>query len=209
MTRWNATAHATLVLLSMGEASGYELKRRADSTLRFFFNAPAMSQVYTELDRLTAAGLVGDRLDVRAEAGERETRVFHITSAGTRRLEQWLADDPLPAMVFKSHLALRMMVGHLTDADRLREHLAVERGRIEGDLADLREVHDALDRDDPQYGWAWIVAEWGTQYYRDLLAQLDAMGDNIDALAASPRHGLPEPPVDALSRPPIDEGARR
>ena len=47
-----ATAQAALVLLTFGAASGYELKQRADNTLRFFFAAPAMSQLYAELARL-------------------------------------------------------------------------------------------------------------------------------------------------------------
>ena len=44
------TSYALLGLLSFGdELTGYELKQRADSTLRFYWVSPAMSQVYTEL----------------------------------------------------------------------------------------------------------------------------------------------------------------
>ena len=47
------TSYALLGLLTFGdELTGYELKQRADSTMRFYWTAPAMSQVYTELDRL-------------------------------------------------------------------------------------------------------------------------------------------------------------
>ena len=118
-TTWGATAHAALVLLSFGPASGYELKQRADNTVRHFFAAPAMSQIYAELDRLAAAGLVADRPERRG--GDRETRVFSLTAAGRDELRRWLGDDPLPATVFKSHLALRLVVGHLADPDRMRE----------------------------------------------------------------------------------------
>lgn len=185
MSQWNHTAHAALVLLSMGEASGYELKQRADATLRFFFNSPAMSQLYAELDRLCDAGLVTDRLEARSESGERETRVFRLTASGVRRLKEWAGDEPLPATVFKSHLALRLLVGHLADADHMREHVATERARVERDLADLMSVHDVLDPTHDQLGWAWIVAEWGSRYYRDMLAQLDALRGNLDELVAN------------------------
>ncbi len=48
------TAYALLGLLTFGdELTGYELKQRADNTLRFYWVAPAMSQIYTELTRLT------------------------------------------------------------------------------------------------------------------------------------------------------------
>ena len=48
-----------LGLLTFGdELTGYELKQRADNTLRFYWVAPAMSQIYSELARLTSHGLV-------------------------------------------------------------------------------------------------------------------------------------------------------
>src|SRR5256885_16438206 len=44
------TAYAILGLLSFGrELTGYEVKQSADDSLRFFYTAPAMSQIYTEL----------------------------------------------------------------------------------------------------------------------------------------------------------------
>ena len=56
------TSYALLGLLTFGdELTGYELKQRADFTLRFYWVSPAMSQVYSELARLTAAGLVRRR----------------------------------------------------------------------------------------------------------------------------------------------------
>src|SRR3954452_22323679 len=53
------TSYAVLGLLTFGdELTGYELKQRADNTLRFYCVAPAMSQIYSELTRLTHRGLV-------------------------------------------------------------------------------------------------------------------------------------------------------
>lgn len=180
-----ATAHAALVLLAFGEASGYELKQRADRTLRFFFNSPAMSQIYSELDRLTAAGLVEDRLDVRG--GDRRTRVFRISASGRAELQRWLADEALPPTVFKSHLALRFVVGHLADPDRMRRDLATERARVEAELTDIREVHAALDPGHPELGWAWLIANWGTRYFADMLGQLDELSGHLDVLVESTR----------------------
>lgn len=189
-----ATAHAALVLLAFGEASGYELKLRADRTLRFFFNSPAMSQIYSELDRLTLAGLVEDRLDVRS--GDRQTRVFRLSTSGRRELQRWLADEPLPPTVFKSHLALRFVVGHLADADRMRADVATERARVQAELADIRQVHDALDPGHHELGWAWLIANWGTRYFAAMLDQLDELSGHLDVLVERTR----EP---ALVRPPL------
>lgn len=171
------TAYAALVLLAFGDATGYELKQRADRTLRFFFNAPAMSQLYTELDRLAAAGLVAA---TDASRGSRDARRFALTAAGRRELRRWLADDPLPETVFKSHLALRLVVGHLVGGDRMGVDIDTERQRVRTALDDLDAVLAALPPTDSQFSWAWLVAHWGDRYYRDMIGQLDELRDLLD-----------------------------
>jgi DNA-binding PadR family transcriptional regulator len=182
MGRTGATAHAALVLLAFGDASGYELKQRADETLRFFFSAPAMSQLYAELDRLASAGLVADRQERRG--GERETRVFSLTDAGRDELRRWLAMDPVPATVFKSHLALRLVVGYLADPDRLRADITAERRHVEDELLALRAVIDTIDPTSPELAWARLVADWGVDYFTDSLAQLDRLRIALDRTAS-------------------------
>ena len=64
------TSYALLGLLTFGDdLTGYELKQRADSTLRFYWVSPAMSQVYTELSRLAEHGLVRARDAAPAKHG--------------------------------------------------------------------------------------------------------------------------------------------
>ncbi len=167
------TAQAALVLLAFGEASGYELKQRADNTLRFFFAAPAMSQLYAELGRLAEAGLVADRMERRG--GERETRVYSLTDAGALELRRWLAEDALPPTIFKSHLALRLVVGHLAEPERLLADITTERTRVVRDVADLHAIFDSLDADDSILGWAKLVASWGLEYFGGQLDQLDRL----------------------------------
>ena len=83
------TAYALLGLLTFGdELTGYELKQRADNTLRFYWVAPAMSQIYTELARLTEHGLVEPATTRRARAGAR--RRTGSPAAGARRCAAWI-----------------------------------------------------------------------------------------------------------------------
>jgi DNA-binding PadR family transcriptional regulator len=178
--KWGATAHAALVLLAFGPASGYELKQRADSTLRFFFASPAMSQIYAELDRLADAGLVADRRERRG--GERETRVFSLTPTGRDELRRWLAADPLPRTVFKSHLATRLVVGYLAEPTRIRADITTERERTRVEREALEKVAVALDPADPERGGARLVADWGLRYFADMIEQLDALAVELDRL---------------------------
>ena len=171
----SGTAHAALVLLAFGPATGYELKQRAERTLRFFFAAPAMSQIYSELQRLADAGLAG-RI---ADGG------YELLPAGRAALAEWLADGTLTPTVFKSHLALRLIVGYLADPERLLADIAEERARAAAELAAVTEVRDWLPADDPQLGWAWIVGNWGTRYYGDMVAQLDQLTALVERKAGA------------------------
>src|SRR5919107_4338565 len=82
------TAYALLGLLTFGdELTGYELKQRADITLRFYWVAPAMSQIYTELGRLTDHGYVEP---LTSEGEGRRTTAYRITAAGAHALHEWI-----------------------------------------------------------------------------------------------------------------------
>lgn len=166
-----ASGAAVLSLLTFGEASGYELRTRADATLRFFFAAPAMSQIYAELDRLAADGLVASREAQRP--GSRPGRVWRLTAKGRRRLARWAAEEPVPPTVYRDHLALRLMLGALIAPERLEEMVDEQRERIEADRADLRAVAEGLDPTDPAVAHPALVAEWGLDTYDAELAALD------------------------------------
>ena len=136
------TAYALLGLLSFGDSlTGYELKQRADRTLRFYWVSPAMSQVYSELDRLHELGLVKGR-------GDERTTSYSLTKRGTSALTQWLDTSPVGFPVLKHPVALRLLLGALMDPARvttmLRDHLAA----LEAECAALEEVRRSLEGQD-------------------------------------------------------------
>lgn len=165
-----ATGAAVLSLLTFGEASGYELRSRADDTLRFFFAAPAMSQIYAELDRLGADGLVAAREVKRP--GARPGKVWHLTARGRRHLARWANEEPVPPPVYRDHLALRLMLGALVDPERLEAMVDEQIARAADDRAALEAVAAALDPSDPDLAHPALVAEWGLDTYDTELASL-------------------------------------
>jgi DNA-binding PadR family transcriptional regulator len=172
------TGYALLGLLSFGrQLTGYELKQFADSSLRFFYNAPAMSQVYSELDKLEAAGLVTGR---DTADGARTIRVHSISRKGTTALRRWLAQSPVDPPMLKNHLALRLFLGHMSEPERLLQQVGGQRAWCEQTLADLAIVRDGLD-DDPDGRWrhARLVADWGLDYYRAELSALDRLASAL------------------------------
>lgn len=188
-----ASGAAVLSLLTFGEASGYELRTRADATLRFFFAAPAMSQIYAELDRLAADGLVASRDAQRP--GSRPGRVWRLTAKGRRRLARWAAEEPVPPTVYRDHLALRLMLGALVAPERLEQMVDEQRERIEADRADLRAVAEELDPTDPAVAHPALVAEWGLDTYDAELAALDRVRARLADLPRAPAPGADVDPA--------------
>ncbi|QYG91288.1 PadR family transcriptional regulator [Iamia sp. SCSIO 61187] len=176
----STTGAAVLSLLTFGDASGYELRTRADATLRFFFAAPAMSQIYAELERLDAAGLVASREMKRP--GARPGRVWRLTPKGRRRLARWAAEEPVAPTVFRHHLALRLMLGALVAPSRLQEMVDEHVATVLADRDALQAVLDDLDPDDPATAHAAVVAEWGIATYATELAEMARIRERLAAL---------------------------
>ncbi|TMK38732.1 MAG: PadR family transcriptional regulator [Actinobacteria bacterium] len=82
------TSYIVLGLLEHGEpATPYDLKRFAQLSVFNFWAVPH-TQLYTECARLAEAGLLGEH---REETGRRR-RLYRLTEAGRRALEQWRAE---------------------------------------------------------------------------------------------------------------------
>ncbi|GAA4085540.1 helix-turn-helix transcriptional regulator [Nocardioides kongjuensis] len=172
------TGWAVLGLLSFGEElSGYDLKRWADWSLKFFYWSPSFSQIYGELRRLEKLGLASSRIENRDDV--RGKRMYQITDAGQSALRDWAADDHVDPVVLKHGVMLRLWLGHLSDPDRLRRVLAEHR-----DQSERMRVRAEADREGAtaEPGWAFpeLVLRWSERYYADerdraelMLAELD------------------------------------
>ena len=175
------TAYALLGLLTFGdELTGYELKQRADNTLRFYWVAPAMSQIYSELARLTELGL----LEPVTSAGEgRRTTAYRITRSGTRALHEWIGESHVGFPTLKHTVLLRLLVGHASEPERMRELLEGYVAELAEARRDLREVRESLrgaDAPGESFFYPSVVADWGLDYFaaetrhtRRALARLD------------------------------------
>jgi DNA-binding PadR family transcriptional regulator len=174
------TSYAVLGLLSFGgEFSGYDLKKWADFSLRFFFWSPATSNIYGELKRLRSLGYVTAREAPQDDL--RNKRMFSITPAGQAALEQWLDEAPVEPPVLKEHGLLRVWLGHATDRDRLIEVVTEQEDIARRTLDELR---DSLSkaRKNERYSNAVLVEEWCERVTE---ARADAYADLRAKLAKS------------------------
>ncbi|MGH3497243.1 MAG: helix-turn-helix transcriptional regulator [Nocardioidaceae bacterium] len=171
------TSYALLGLLRFDDATdssgltGYELKQRADNTLRFYWVSPAMSQVYSELSRLTRQSYVEAVADT---GGGRTTHRYRITQAGRDALQAWLATQQPEFPILKHPVALRLLMGRLGGDKAMASMLQGYIDALAQRRTELDAVRDRLgQREAVRY--AAMVADWGLAYYdaeRDIVTEL-------------------------------------
>jgi DNA-binding PadR family transcriptional regulator len=172
-----------LGLLSLGDACGYELKKRFEALFRHFFSA-GYGSIYPALAELAEAGLVTCR--PVAQEGKPERKVYRITAAGRRQFLDALHHTQ-PQHKLRSDFLAMLYFAELMDSARLDELL-------DDRLRQLREAEAHIA--EIQSGWndsvpvgARFVAGFGA-----LLAQVAA--DYIE----SNRHMLARPEGHASTR---------
>ncbi|MFG1783761.1 PadR family transcriptional regulator [Rhodococcus oryzae] len=171
------------------ELSGYELKKWADWSIKFFYWSPSFSQVYTELKKLEKHGFVTSR--VQHDNGVRGRRLYKITESGTAAVGRWSNEAPIDPPILKHGVMLRIWLGHLNKPERLKEIL---REHIEYvSKMERRAAADASGADkEPAWAYSQIVLRWAERYYaaeRDLAEQLIADIDKADAVLAQVKDG--------------------
>lgn len=132
-----ALEHAILVSLLEQPGSGYELARRFERSIGYFWTA-THQQIYRVLSRMEADG----RLDVREvpQRARPDKKEYSVTEAGRTALAGWL-HEPIQSDSVRHELAVKIRGAafddpaalireverhHRTHADRLAHYLAGE-----------------------------------------------------------------------------------
>src|ERR1051325_12037793 len=106
MEQLSLSEYAVLGLLADGPLSGYELHKRAERTIGYFWR-PAKSKIYELLPRLGERGLVEARHVPQDKRPDKQ--VHSLTALGREALEEWLASPDLPKRVARNPLLLPLL----------------------------------------------------------------------------------------------------
>ncbi|NGY04356.1 PadR family transcriptional regulator [Solimonas terrae] len=125
-----ALSHAILVTLLDRPHSGYEISKRFDKTVGFFWRA-RKQQIYSELHKLAEDGLISAEI---IEQIERPNRiVYSITADGRKALDHWVR-EPTPYPSVKEELLVKLFsLGDVETAvlvDQVGQRLAEHRERL-------------------------------------------------------------------------------
>jgi DNA-binding PadR family transcriptional regulator len=164
VTALTNSAAAVLGMLVLGARSGYEIRRSAELSLRFFW-ALGPPQIYAELERLEAAGLIIGRDDSR---GRRPRRVYEPMPAGRTALSQWAASSQTAPLELRDVLLLQLFFADASQAANVLERI---RDRSLGALGTFEEqIIPAADRT-AERGSAQpkLAAEFGAAFHRFII----------------------------------------
>ncbi|GAA0364683.1 PadR family transcriptional regulator [Streptomyces blastmyceticus] len=171
-----ALEHAILVSLLEKPGSGYELARRFERSIGYFWTA-THQQIYRVLKRMEADG----RLDVREvpQQGRPDKKEYSVASPGREALSQWL-HEPIEPESVRHDLAVKIRGAAFDDpAALIREverHHRAHTDRLAHYLAgELRDFTGAEAHRTPDAGreLQHVVLRGGIAYERMTLAWLD------------------------------------
>lgn len=127
-----STPHAILIALLEKPSSGYDLARRFDRAIGYFWHA-THQQIYRELGRMAAAGWVAVAEDAAAGAGAPRKKVYYVPPVGREEVVRWARETPLgrdERNAFLLKLRADAVVGPLGLGDELLRLIEENRTRL-------------------------------------------------------------------------------
>ncbi|PIY28519.1 MAG: PadR family transcriptional regulator [Comamonadaceae bacterium CG_4_9_14_3_um_filter_60_33] len=125
-----ALSHALLTSLLEKSSSGYDLARRFDKSIGFFWHA-THQQIYRELARMELAGWIAS--SSAPDAGKTRKRIYRALPTGQAELRRW-ATEPSPTMDLRDEFMVRLRadaaLGSLGLAPELARRMALHEEKL-------------------------------------------------------------------------------
>lgn len=97
-------SHALMTSLLEKSSSGYDLARRFDKSIGYFWRA-THQQIYRELARMEKAGWISS--EAAPDGGRTRKKIYQVLDAGRAELERW-ARKPAPLVDMRDEFMVRL-----------------------------------------------------------------------------------------------------
>ncbi|QUG99544.1 PadR family transcriptional regulator [Saccharopolyspora erythraea] len=155
--------YALLGLLADEPQSGYDLTQRFEQSLKRYAWHARHSQIYPELNKLAADGLISV-----VEEGARGRRTYALTEAGREALHDWLMDWSSLQPV-RNEFVLRLFLMSVLDPAEALPVLRGIREHAEEEVAELKSRVEAASGPDGQWGFGRLAGEYGVRQYQAMV----------------------------------------
>ena len=129
-------------------ASGYDLKKEFNTSLKHFWDAN-LSQIYPLLGEMEQLGLLASR-EKESDKGP-PRKVYRRTAKGTRELVSWLAEGPHVSSEKRHYLAQVFFLYAFRDPDKALAFMESLRDTMQGKLEALQASERQWRECDPRY----------------------------------------------------------
>ncbi|MCO4863698.1 PadR family transcriptional regulator [Cupriavidus sp. WGlv3] len=176
-----STQHALLISLIEKPSSGYDLARRFDRSIGYFWHA-THQQIYRELGRMADSGwIAADESDAAEGEGNADRRnrkkVYRVLAAGHEELARWVL-APGAGLDQREEILVKLradaVIGPLGLGDEMRRLIALHRARLETYLAIERRDFSAPDMDRAQQ-LRYALLQRGIRFETDWVAWGEAL----------------------------------
>jgi DNA-binding PadR family transcriptional regulator len=112
-------SHALLGLVTYRPATGYELKTAFNESIHFFWNA-TLPQIYRTLKQMEEKRWL--TVAIEHQDGKPSRKIYHVTEAGRKELQEWLQVDPkIPEP--REPMLIKVFFGNQMDPGHFLSHL--------------------------------------------------------------------------------------
>lgn len=152
-----------LGLLNHESLTGYEIKKRMDTTFKFFWSA-SYGSIYPTLNSLVNDGMV---TKLETTDNGRNKVVYTITDVGKEYLKKWLA-LPVTKDELRYETLLKLFFGSEIGSDATLEHIHNFEAKIKNELPYLQgAVHELtkIKDDEETHKYFLLTAMFGKMVY--------------------------------------------
>ena len=164
--------YPVLASLATAPAHGYEIKRGLEERFGSAVAPLNIGQVYTSLQRLQRDELV---VDEEAHEGGRDRRVYRLTDAGRRALEEWVGTASGPTRL-RDDFFMKLVFAHSMGLADPADLIARQRVAY---LRSLGELERVLANDPPVDATTALVVEGAALHLEADLKWLDRCEEQL------------------------------
>lgn len=131
-----ALSHAILAALLGKPCSGYDLCKRFEGSVGFFWQA-SFQQIYRELSKLEDQSLLS--ANTVRQQNRPDKKIYQVTAAGQEYLQAWIV-EPCDLAPIRDELLVKVFAGYLVSKSPLLQELEQHRSQHEQRLAVYRQI---------------------------------------------------------------------
>ena len=152
-----------LGLLSHEDMTGYDIKKRLDGAVGFFWKG-SFGNIYPSLTAMEKEGLVSKKKS--SKTGGRERIPYHITKQGTKALRAWLQEEQV-SNELRYETLLKLYFGGASDRNIAIGNIRIFEEDVKRNLAVLYMYKENLEKalDEEDHIFYYLTVTFGIDTY--------------------------------------------